>query len=341
MKANRGQIERALDAPPADIRLFLLHGPDESGSRQLAERIDRAMGAGAERIDLEGAELKGDPARLADEAAAISLFGGARHIRINPAGDESLAAVEALIAAEQAGNPAVLIAGALKGTSKLLQLALKSPAILAFASYPPEGQEADRLAMAMARDAGLRLDRDAATRLARAAGNDRAILAREIDKLALYLDAAPDRPADAGHDALDAVGADAGESDLTRMVDAVMGGRPEAAGIELARLAQEGVEGIALLRALIRRLHILIQLRAEIEQGSSPAEVMASSGKSLFWKEKDSIARQISIWPAARLATALGRVLDTERAVKSSASAGPMLVDAELIAIARVAARLR
>ena len=36
------------------------------------------MGAEAERVDLSGAELKADPARLADEAASISLFGGAR-----------------------------------------------------------------------------------------------------------------------------------------------------------------------------------------------------------------------------------------------------------------------
>jgi len=341
VKANRGQIERALNAPTADIRLFLLYGPDESGSRALAERLERAMGADAERIDLEGSDLKGDPARLADEAASISLFGGARHIRVAPAGDECLGAVEALLGAERAGNPAVLIAGGLKATSKLLQLGLASPAAMVFASYPPEGQEADRLAMAMARDAGLRLDADAAARLARAAGSDRAVLAREIEKLALYLDAAPDRPSEAGHDALDAIGADAGESDLSRMVEAVMGGRPDGIGPELARLAQEGIDGIALLRALLRRLHLLIQLRAEVERGATPDAVIASAGKSLFWKEKDAVTRQLRMWPAARLATALGRVLDAERAVKSSASAGPMLVDAELIAISRVAARLR
>ena len=65
------------------------------------------MGEDAERIDLSGPDLKADPAKLADEAAAISLFGGARMIRIDPIGDESFAAVEALLEAEKAGNPVV------------------------------------------------------------------------------------------------------------------------------------------------------------------------------------------------------------------------------------------
>ena len=51
MKVNRAQIEQAL-ARPADTRLFLLHGPDEAGSRALARSLDAAMGADCERIDL-------------------------------------------------------------------------------------------------------------------------------------------------------------------------------------------------------------------------------------------------------------------------------------------------
>ena len=102
MKANRAQIERGL-AHPADTRLFLLHGPDEAGSRALARKLAAAMGGETERIDLTGAELKADPARLADEAAAISMFGGARWILVEQAGDECTAAAEALIESKRPG----------------------------------------------------------------------------------------------------------------------------------------------------------------------------------------------------------------------------------------------
>ena len=68
MKANAGQIRQALSRPSADIRLYLLHGPDEAGASELARLLAEAMGREAERIDLDSATLKSDPARLTDEA---------------------------------------------------------------------------------------------------------------------------------------------------------------------------------------------------------------------------------------------------------------------------------
>ena len=144
MKANRAQLDKALKAP-AETRFFLLHGPDDAGSRALARALGAALGAEAERIDLDGAELKGDPARLADEAASISMFGGARWILVEPAGDEIVPALEALLDAPAAGNPVAVLAGALKPASKLLKLALAAPGALAFASYVPDARDADRL----------------------------------------------------------------------------------------------------------------------------------------------------------------------------------------------------
>ena len=131
MKANKAQIERALKAPDSEIRFVLLHGPDEAGSRALVKVLGTAMGADAEKIELGGAELKADPARLADEAASISLFGGTRYIVVEASGDEVLAAVEALIEAPTAGNPVAVVAGALKPSSKLLKLAIADRSALA------------------------------------------------------------------------------------------------------------------------------------------------------------------------------------------------------------------
>ena len=91
--------------------------------------------------------------------------------------------------APPAGNPVVLVAGNLRKDAKLVKLALASPLALAFASYLPEGQAADRVAVDLAREAGLRLEPRAAQALVAATNADRALMAREIEKLALYLDA--------------------------------------------------------------------------------------------------------------------------------------------------------
>ena len=340
MKANRAQVERALRSP-GDQRFFLLYGPDDSGSRALAKLVAGAMGAEAERVELSGADLRGDPARLADEAASISLFGGRRYILVDPAGDESLAAVEALVEAPVAGNPVLLIAGALKPASKLLKLALARPDALAFASYAPEGQEAERMAADMARIEGLIVRPEVGRRLAEACAGNRAVLAQELAKLAAYLDAAPERPRELEHDALDAVGAAAEEGDLSRLVDSVGGGDASTLQAELLRLSSAGIEGVPLLRAVLRRMTLLSRMRAEVERGNSVDAVMASQGKSLFWKEKPAVTKQLRRWRSDLLAKSVSRLVEAERQLKASGGLGPTAVDEELFAICRQAARLR
>lgn len=340
MKANRAQIERALRAP-ADIRFFLLHGPDDSGSRALARLLAEGLGGEAERVELSGSELKADPARLADEAASMSLFGGARYVMVDPAGDESVPAVEALLEAAASGNPVLLLAGGLRPTSRLLKLALAEDRGMAFASYAPEGREADRLVLDLARERGLIVRPDVATRIAEYTGGNRAILALELDKFALYLDSAPDRPQPLEHDSVDALGAASEGGDLSRLVDSVGGGDPTMLHAELLRLAGEGVNGILLIRAVLRRMTLLAKLRAEVERGNSVDAVMASQGKAVFWKEKNAVAQQLARWRSDLLAKSVGRLLDAERQVKAPGGLGPVAVDEELFAICRQAARLR
>ncbi len=340
MKANKGQVDKALKAP-AEIRFFLLHGPDDSGSRALVKTLAAAMGGEAERVDLSGAELKADPARLADEAASISMFGGARWILVESAGDEIVPALEALLEAPAAGNPVAVVAGSLKPASKLLKLALAAPGALAFASYVPDARDADRLAQEMARGEGLVVRPDVAHRIAESCGGNRALIAQELAKFALYAGASPETPQAIDHDVIDALGAGGEEGDLSRLVDSAASG--DAAGLEaeLVRLHAEGLEGITLLRAMLRRIMLLARLRAQVEQGSSVGAVMASSGKSLFWKERDEVGRQLSRWRADLLAKAMSRLLEAERQIKASGGIGPLAADEELFAICRQAARLR
>jgi DNA polymerase III subunit delta len=340
VKANRAQAEKAVKAP-RDWRFFLFHGPDESGSRALAKALSAAIGPEAERVDLSGADLKADPARLTDEAASISLFGGVRWVLVEGAGDEAVPALEALVEAPAAGNAVVVVAGALKPASKLLKMALAAPNALAFASYLPDTQGAERLALEIARGFGLVVDSGVARRIAESCGGNRALMEQELAKFALYAGAAPDAPKEIGHDFVDALGAAADEGDLSRLVDSVGSGEAAALEEELVRLRAEGLEGITLIRAMVRRMALLARLRAEVDQGRRPGEVMASSAKSLFFKEKDSVERQLRHWRPDLIAKAMARLGEAERKVKAPGGIGPLAADSELFAICRQAARLR
>ena len=339
MKVKEAQIARALDNADSAVRLFLLYGPDDAGSRALAARLERAMGPEAERIDLDGATLKDDPARLADEAASFSLFGDKRHIRVT-GGDECAPAVIALLEAETTGNPVVFIAGALKPTSALIKVTVDHPAVMAFQGYKPEGVGLETLAISIGRTCGLRLHPGVAAQLGANCLGDRAVLEREIEKLALYLDAAPDRPREANEEALAAIGADLGEADTGRLVNAVLGGDLGVLTEELTEI--EASNGwVPAMRALQRRLILLARLRGDVDAGKSPGAVVASVGKALFFKEQPAVTAQLSRWTSARLATASARLFASEGAIMASGTAGTVIAAEELIAIARVGQRLR
>jgi len=337
VKANANQLRAAIDATNPDIRLYLLHGPDESGAQEYAARLARAMGPDAERIDLEASTLRSDPGRLADEAASLSLFGGKRHIRVTGAGEECLDALTLLLNAEQAGNPVVVIAPSLKGTARVVKLALGSPRAMVLACYLPEGGDAERLVTAIAREHGLRTTGDSAIRIAQASAGDRAVMTREIEKLALYLDAAPERPRSLDDEAVDLLGADLGDSEMGRAIDAAIDGRPDALADELARLDEAGMSPVLVLRQLVRRLMTLADLRGEIDGGANPTQVI----EKVFFRERPAMGRALRIWQAPRIADAIDRARDAERAIMASNNAGTVLAHAAILTIARMAARQR
>ncbi|HMI19972.1 MAG TPA: DNA polymerase III subunit delta [Sphingomonas sp.] len=341
MKPEEARLRKALDSADPDIRFYLLYGPDEAGSRALAERLGAAMGADAERIDLTSAGLKADPARLADEAASISLFGGKRWIRLEPATDDAIEAVQALLEAPAAGNPVAAIGGALRKDSKLVKLVQASGAALSQLSYVPEGRNAAALVVEVGRELGLQVRNDVAARIASACNGDRALISRELEKMALYLDAAPERPRSLEQETLDALGAAMEEGDLSKLANAVFSGQPGQADAELARLANEGIEDIPVLRALARRALQLAQLRAQMAEGESIDRVMETAGKAIFWKEKDVIRAELQRWTPDALVTAITRLAEAERQVKAPGHIGSALVEEEVLAISRFAARRR
>ena len=160
-KAQRGTIIRSVSEPDRSIRFYLFYGPDDAGSRALADKLLKSLNA--EKIFVAG-RGENDPALLASEAAAISLFGGARLISIDPAGDEIVEGVEALLDTGAVESPVVAVGGALRKTSALVKLVEANEAALAHASYAPEGRDAERMVGDAGRADGLQIDSATASR---------------------------------------------------------------------------------------------------------------------------------------------------------------------------------
>jgi DNA polymerase-3 subunit delta len=335
VKIAKGQVDRSVDRPDAAIRLYLFAGEDESASRALAARLLTALGA--EKEPLSGAQLKSDPALLSDNASAISMFGGRRLIWVEPAGEESLSAVEALLAASAVEHPTVLICGALKKTSALMKAVDASPAALSHLSYMPDAANMGRLVADLARIHGLRLTRELADRIAASASADQAIIGQELGKFALYLEASPESPRELLSEHLDLLGADAPDRDANRAGDLALTGALAELADELAIAEDAGTEAIPMTRSLQRRLLQLAPLRAKLDAGQAMDAVLAS----IFWKDRAGVGRMLSRWSSAKLAQALSRLALVERQLLQGGAAPPptATLGHELIQLARASRR--
>src|SRR5690606_2392872 len=110
-------------------------------------------------------------------------------------------------------------------------------------------------------------------------------------------------------------------------------GNPVEAARQIDRMAEEGEAGIALLRAVSRRLWQLLQVRALMANGHSVEAAVGALRPPVFWKEKDTLTAQARRWSQERLHTALNRVLVAERDIKSSGSAGDVIAHQSLLAL--------
>ena len=340
MKADKAGLARALTQPDAAIRFYLFHGPDEAGSRALAIKLLRGLG-NAEKFVVLGQNIKTDPASLADEAGAMALFGGKRAIWIEPAGDEIVDGVQALLDLPSSESAVVALAGSLRKTSALLKLAESHRGAWSHVSWIPEGREAAATVVELGRAIGLRVSSGVAARVATSAMNNQAIAASEVEKFALYLGAAPEHPAELDHATIDAVGADSAEVDPGKFGDLAMAGQVALLIDELGRLPEASSDAIMPLRALQRRLVQIAPLRARIEAGESVDGVLASMGKALFWKDKGSMQQMLSRWTSAQISAAAEQVTVAEREAFRGRSPERAMLGETLLGVVRSVSRGR
>src|SRR6266849_6144908 len=91
MKLSAARAAAFLHRPDREIRAILLYGPDAGLVNERADAVARTICPDLRdpfRVaDLSGAAVAADPARLADEAAQMSLIGGRRVVRVRDAAD--------------------------------------------------------------------------------------------------------------------------------------------------------------------------------------------------------------------------------------------------------------
>ena len=318
MKIAPARVAGFLQRPGPENRAVLLYGPDAGLVRERADNLARAVCADLAdpfRVaDLNGAALAADPARLADEAAQLSLVGGRRVVRVRAAAD-ALGRLFAGFLAEAPGEALVVVeAGELSGSSGLRRAFEASPHAAAIACYPDAPR--DRAAVIRETLSAHRVSAspDAAQYLVDHLGEDRLATRSELEKLALYA-------GDGGRVELEDAVASVGDGAALELDDAVMAAAEgETARLDrvLGRVFQQGESPVSVVRAMLRHLHRLHGLAARVAAGASAHEVVRAARPPIFFKHQDGIRRQLAQWREPALRAALTRLAEAEICMKTT-----------------------
>lgn len=340
MKIRPGDVDGLCERPPGSLRAILLYGPDRG---LVAERLRRAtraiVGEDADRFrstDLDADEVWRHPERLLDGTAQLSLDGGARAVRIRNAGDRVTDAVKAFLdgggggTGAGAGDATVLVeAGDLRPASRLRKLFEGRKDAAAAPSYADDPGAVARLVDDMAREARVEVEPQARTYLAERLGRDRGVTRSELEKVLLYAG----RGGRVSYEEALTLTGDNALLGMSVLADAAGLGRTGAAFRALARLEEDGVTPVALVRGLLRHFQALHRVSGE---GDAAGAVRGLRPPVHFRRTRDMV-RQAERWRPQALERALAMLTRAEALCKRSGIPDRTVVRETVLRIARLA----
>lgn len=341
MKIAASRINAFVKAPDPKAHAILVYGPDSGLVRERVHALMKSVLADLKdpfRVaELSSAMLKDDPARLADEAAALSLTGGRRVVMIQDGADALTPLFKSLLANQKGDALIVVQGGDLPKRSSLRLLFEDADNAAALPCYADDSGSIGMVVTDMLKQAGLTADQDAMAYLTGHLGADRALTRTELTKLILY-------KGQPGLVTLDDVLACIGDASSLSMDDlalAVADGDQAAMQRILDRLLMEGQHAVGILRGIIRHFQRLHLAAGHMDSGKSAEQAMAALKPPVFFKTGERFRRQLARWNTARLADALEILLDAEIDCKTTGLPAPEMCGRALIRITRAAGKPR
>lgn len=318
MIVRPAQADAFVRAPDKKIRAILFYGSNAGLVAERGQAVLRAMGVDPADpfaiVDLSVAALISDPARLADEAAALPFTGGERVVRLRGATDATGAVIGAWLATTPAGGRLVIEAGELTKGSALRKALEGAANAAAVACYVDDGKALVRFIREALAEEGKTITDEVAEALAGHLSPDRAQARRELEKLVLYVGAPPR----IGLADVAACIGDNGAASLDAAIFAACDGDAGTLDREIVRLFADGAQPVTVLRAAARHLQRLLQAAELVEQGRGAEQAMNALRPPVFVMVRPRFQRHLRLWPSGRLAPALHVLLQAELDCKTT-----------------------
>jgi DNA polymerase-3 subunit delta len=313
MKLDRRQIDDFLKNPSEKTAAVLIFGPDEGLVRERVNALVKAAaGSGDDPfrvVELDSDTIRSDPARLMDEAGAISMLGGRRAVRINGVTDGQAKVIEDFLGSHRDSKNTLVIfeAGELPGRAALRKLFEGAPHAAAIACYHDSGGDLKAVILAQLSAAGKSAAPAALSYLEQSLGGDRGATRSEIEKLVLYVGEARQVELE---DVMASVGHSAGVA-LDDLNYAIAEGDSKAIERQLDLNLAETAP-IMILRGLARHFLKLHGAVGRLESGAPLQDAMVALNSPLFWRDRPRLEKQCRRWSGRSIALALQKIGEAE-----------------------------
>ncbi len=319
MIIKSSEADRVAKNPPKTMIAALVYGPDAGLARERSERLLKTVVDDLTdpfRVsDLDDQALSSDPARLADEAAAISMLGGRRVVRVRGAGNTLAKVFEAFLEDPKGDALIVVEAGDLAKGSALRKVFEEADNAAAIPCYPDTQRDLSDVVRDALRAEGLTISGEALADAVSRLGSDRGVTRRELEKLALYARGQKEVSLD---DVRAAMG-DEAEARVEEACDAAGSGDLKKLDLALERLWASDVSPIAVVRQAMSHFQRLLLVMTQAQRGDSIDFAIKKLRPPLHFSRVGSFRMQAQKWNEARLGDALDLLLETEALCKTTA----------------------
>jgi len=332
-------FRRLLSSPDESIPVILIYGPDHGLVSERFTDLVEAYGKGSEddpfaKVVLDAAEIDREPDRVVNEALTISMFGGKRVIGVKATGSKTIdKQIQALLNQDDSQATVIVAAGDLKKTQTLRKRIEADKRAAALPCYVDAARDVDRIIDEETGQAGLQISREARAVLHTVLGADRLATRQELQKLCLYC---------AGSDRIETVDveqvvADTAALAMDVLIDAVASGHLTKVEIEFDRLAASGQHPSLIASQTLRHIQTLDMAISGRTAGRSVDEAFAAIRPPIFFKRRETVKRQISLWDSIRIGKAANLLYDAIEQGRKNARLEHAIVSNALLSVARVA----
>lgn len=329
--------DRFAAAPPKTLRAALVYGPDSGLVQERAEKLMKSVVSDLSDAfnvaDLSETVLDADPARLADEAAAISMMGGRRVVRVRGAGN-GLADLFETFLSDPPGDALVVVeAGDLNKSAALRKLFEEDDSAAAIACYGDTARSLEELVRDALRAEGFSITPEALADAVSRLGSDRGVSRRELEKLALYAHGQKS----ISLDDVRAVMGDEAEARAEEASDAAGSGDFARLDLALERLWTAETSAIAVIRGAMGHFQRLAQVKEIMERGDNLDSAIKRLRPPLHFLRAESFKAQLRSWNGEKLNDALDMLLEAETLSKTTAVPNEAMCGRTLMNIAAMA----